>query len=76
MGKDNRIVTFALHETGKNGYGTMQSDYAVDHKFIKIFEYQPEQLKETLRNAAVWAEEFIYERSEHYRSELEKLRYR
>lgn len=75
MCKDNRIVIAALHETGKMATA-MQSDYGIDHNFIKFFEYEPAALKEVLRNAAIWAERIIYERSEHYQNEMEMRRYR
>ena len=72
--KDNRIVTAVLHEEGK--LATSMQDYEVEHDFIRVFSYKPQNIKGVLREATTWAEEFVDQRKSAYQRELGKSRYK
>lgn len=72
--KDNRIVTVVLHEEGK--LATSMQDYDVEHNFIRVFSYKPQNIKAVLREATTWAEQFVDQRKATYQRELDKNRYK
>lgn len=63
--KDMRAVTAILQEKGRAAT-LMQQDYAVDLTFMRFFEYDPEQLDQTVRQATAWAEQTGTERKRAY----------
>jgi hypothetical protein len=72
--KDNRIITAVLHEEGR--LATSMQDYDLDHRFIRVFSYERQNIKTVLSDATTWAEGFVDRQKSTFQRELNKNKYK
>jgi len=66
-------VTVVLQEEGKGATWMFEDAYG-KHKHWRKFEYQPDGLKDAIKEAVTWAEEFIHEFGQFQKAKLPWLK--